>query len=226
MDTFWACAVAAATMARVARMPLSNFIVSSYGLSRILPYAQAAQGFGAALLRSILDPGIEAVAVAIHCNEQGAEAVDAELPQRLRIEVVEVDVLDRFDPRRLQRGRAADDREVGAAQLPEGLQRLLAQAALSDNEAHAVLAHERPGKALHAIACRSADADRGIAARMGVASLHLAHVGRGMDHRMAGKVEAGLASAIEHVDLRRVADAEQRTAQGHRVVDVQRPRGV
>jgi hypothetical protein len=40
-----------------------------------------------------------------------------------------------------------------------------------------------------------------------------------MDRRMAAQVEARLAAAVEHVDLGRVANAEQGTLQGHRIVD-------
>ena len=48
---------------------------------------------------------------------------------------------------------------------------------------------------------------------------HLAHIGGGVDHRMALEVELRRAPAVEHVDLRGVADAEQRLLQRHRVVD-------
>ncbi len=50
---------------------------------------------------------------------------------------------------------------------------------------------------------------------------HLAHIGRGVDYRMAAEIEARLAAAVEHMDLRGVADAEQRLLQGHGVVDAQ-----
>src|SRR6185503_16978402 len=89
----------------------------------ILPHAQTLQGVGALLLRRGLHLRIKALAVAVHCNEQGAESVDAELPQRLGVEIVEVDVFDRLDPRGLQRRRAADDGEIDAAQLAESFQR-------------------------------------------------------------------------------------------------------
>src|SRR6185503_12618020 len=44
-----------------------------------------------------------------------------------------------------------------------------------------------------------------------VAGRGLPHIRRGVDHRMAAQVEARLAAAVEHVDLRRVANAEQRS---------------
>src|SRR5256885_10699750 len=48
-----------------------------------------------------------------------AEVPDAKLPQRFGIEVIEVHVLDSLDPGRLQRRGAADDGEIGAAQIAE-----------------------------------------------------------------------------------------------------------
>ena len=56
-------------------------------------------------------------AMAVHGDEQRPEIADAELPQRLGVQVVEVDVLDLLDPGRLQRRGATDDRQVGAAEL-------------------------------------------------------------------------------------------------------------
>ena len=70
---------------------------------------------------------IEAAAVAVHCHEQRPEVADAEFPQRFRVEVVEVDVLDRLDPGRFQRRRAADDGEIDAAEVRERGQRAFAQ---------------------------------------------------------------------------------------------------
>ena len=42
------------------------------------------------------------------------------------------------------------------------------------------------------------------------AALDFAHIGRGVDHGMPLEVEARLVAAIEHVDLRRIADAIER----------------
>jgi len=61
--------------------------------------------------------------VTVHRDQQRAEVADGELPQRLGIEIVEVDVLDARDPRRLERRGAADNREVDAAQLGECFER-------------------------------------------------------------------------------------------------------
>ena len=62
---------------------------------------------------------VEIAAAAVHRDPQRAEAAHAELPEALGIEIVEIDVLDRLDPRGLERGRAADDREIDAAELAE-----------------------------------------------------------------------------------------------------------
>src|SRR5687768_8072226 len=103
--------------------------------------------------------------MAVHCNDQRAEAVDTESPQGLRIEVVEVYVLDRLDPGGLERGRAADDGEIGSTKILECIQRLRTQAALADHQAHAVLLQKRPRETLHAIAGSRADAQRRITDR-------------------------------------------------------------
>src|SRR5262245_45055087 len=85
---------------------------------------------------------VEAAAMAVHGDHQWAEALHAKLPQRLRIEVVEIHVLDRLDPGGFQGGSAAHDGEIGTAELPEGGGGAFAHAALADDEAHAVLHHE------------------------------------------------------------------------------------
>src|SRR6185503_13311990 len=118
MDRFCACA-ANGSRASASRRA-NDFISLLLWILEILPHAQTLQGVGALLLRRSLDPGVEALATAIHGNEQGAESVDAELPQRLRVQVVEVDVLDRLDPGGLERRGAADDGQIGAAELGKG----------------------------------------------------------------------------------------------------------
>ena len=108
-------------------MRVMNFIVSSYGLLIAADYRtpSSRKASRAALLRRIACTArVEAPAVAVHGDEQRAEAADAELPQRLRVEVVEVDVLDGLDPGGLERRGAADDGEVNPAQVGEGIQRI------------------------------------------------------------------------------------------------------
>jgi hypothetical protein len=159
--------------------------------------------------------------VAVHRHAQRAEVADAEPPQRLGVQVVQVDVLDLLDPGGFQRGGAADDGQVGAAQVGEGLRRAVAQAALADDQSHALALHQRPREAFHPIGRGGADAHRRVARGMLGAGRHLAHVGRGVDHGMAAQVQPR-AAAVEHVDLRRVANAVERALQRHGVVDAQR----
>src|SRR6185503_18531144 len=99
-----------------------------------------------------------------------------------------------------------------------------AQTTLADHYTYAVLLHERAGEAFHAVARGRADAHRGVASRMLGAFRHLPDIGSGMDDGMPGEIEACPAAAVEHVDLRRVADPEQRPMQRHGVVDAQLPR--
>src|ERR1041384_40977 len=143
MDRFCACAAPATATASNATMRASNLIESSYGFNRILPHAgfgivpamthaQQAQSLRPALLRRILHLRIEAATVTVHGDDERAETVDAKLPQRFRVEVVEVDVLDGFDPGGLERRGAADDGEVHAADFAERIRRIFPQAALAE----------------------------------------------------------------------------------------------
>jgi hypothetical protein len=67
------------------------------------------------------DLRIKIAAVAVHADQQRTESLDLELPERLGIQVVQIDILDRLDPRRLERSRAADDRKVDAAEIGKRL---------------------------------------------------------------------------------------------------------
>src|SRR3954469_6451063 len=62
--------------------------------------------------RSGLDVVVERVAVGVDAHRERAEVLDAELPEALGHELLPGDLLDLLDLRRLERGRAADDREV------------------------------------------------------------------------------------------------------------------
>ena len=53
---------------------------------------------------------------------------------------------------------------------------------------------------------------------------HFPHVGRGVDHGVAVQVHARAAAAVEQVDLRGIADAEERALQRDRVTHAQRAR--
>ena len=77
--------------------------------------------------------------------------------------VVEIDVLDLLDPGRFQRRRAADDGEIGPAEIGERRQRVRTHAALADDQAHAFALHQRTRETLHAHRGGGADAERRIA---------------------------------------------------------------
>src|SRR5712691_641633 len=95
------------------------------------------------LLRGFLHVVVERVAVRIDADGQGAEVLDAELPQALRHQLFPGNLLDLLDLRGLGRGRAADDREVDHSVLAHRLDSLVRESALAADRAHAVLRAER-----------------------------------------------------------------------------------
>src|SRR5947209_11083467 len=102
---------------------------------------------------------VERVAVRVDPDRERAEVLDAELPEALGHQLLPGDLLDLLDLRRLERGGAADDREVDHPEAPHRLDRLVRAAALAADRAHAVLRAERLGEAHHARRGRGADAD-------------------------------------------------------------------
>src|SRR5947209_3639302 len=110
-------------------------------------------------LRARLHVVVERVAVCVDPDRERAEVLDAELPEALGHELLPGDLLDLLDLRRLERGGAADDREVDHPEAPHRLDRLVRAAALAADRAHAVLRAERLGEAHHARRGRGADAD-------------------------------------------------------------------
>ena len=141
-----------------------------------------------------------------------------------RMQVVHVDVLDLRDPRRLQRGGAADHGQISAAEFLESIERRLPHAALADDQPHAVALHQRPREALHAHRRGGADAERLVAGGIARARIDLAHIGRGVDDGVALEIESRGAAAVEHRDQRGVADAEQRFFERDGIADLQRAR--
>src|SRR5919204_4137049 len=89
-----------------------------------------------------LDVVVERVAVRIDADRERPEVLDAELPQALGHELLPGDLLDLLDLGRLERGRAADDREVDHPVLAHRLDRLVREATLAGDRAHAVLRAE------------------------------------------------------------------------------------
>src|SRR6185369_8358996 len=111
------------------------------------------------VLRRRLNVVVERVAVGVDADGERAEVLDAEAPEALGHQLLPGDLLDLLDLRRLERGGAADDREVDHPQPPHRLDRLVREAAFAADRAHPVLLAERLGEAHHPRARRRADAD-------------------------------------------------------------------
>src|SRR3954469_1153050 len=109
-------------------------------------------------LGSGLDVAVERVAVRVDADGERTEVFYAELPEALGHELLPQHLFDLLDLRRLERGGAADDGEVDHPQPLHRLDRLVGEAALAADRAHAVLRAERLGEAHHARARRRADA--------------------------------------------------------------------
>src|SRR5439155_14904798 len=78
-----------------------------------------------------LDVVVERVAVGVDPDRQRAEVAHSEPPEALRHQLLPRDFLDLFDLGRLERGGAADDREVDHSEPPHRLDRLVWKAALA-----------------------------------------------------------------------------------------------
>src|SRR4051812_7911596 len=155
------------------------------------------------LLGLRLDVVVQRVAVRVDADRQRTEVLDAELPEALGHELLPGDLLDLLDLRRLERGRAADDREVDHPEPLHRLDRLVGEAALAADRAHAVLRAERLGEPDHPRRRRGADADL-LVLVLG----DLAHVRRRVQQERAAQVHRRLDALVEDADLRAVADAD------------------
>src|ERR671933_1385881 len=116
------------------------------------------------LLRALLHVVEDRVAVGVDADGERAEVLDAELPEALGHELLPRDLFDLLDLRGLERRRAADDREVDHPVAPHRLDRLVGEAALAADRAHAVVAAERLREPHHPRGGGRADADGLIAA--------------------------------------------------------------
>src|SRR5437762_13964341 len=85
-----------------------------------------------------LDVVVERVAVRVDADRERAEVLDAELPEALGHQLLPHHLLDLFDLRRLERGGAADDREIDHPELAHRRDRLVGKATLAADRAHAV----------------------------------------------------------------------------------------
>src|SRR5258708_5223218 len=127
--------------------------------SRDRPRSKAGIELLQLLVGCFLDVVVERVAVRVDADRERAEVLDAELPGALGHELLPRDLLDLLDLRGLERSGAADDREVDHPEPLHRLDRLVGEAALAADRAHAVLRAERLRQAHHARARRRAPAD-------------------------------------------------------------------
>src|SRR5438034_5044278 len=172
-----------------------------WGRSR-KPSLKAGIEFLQLLLGCGLHVVVERVAMGIDADGQGPEILDAELPEALGHQFLPGDLLDLLDLGRLERGRAADDREVDHPVAPHRLDRLVREAALAADRSDGVAGSERFGEADHPRARGRADADGVV-----TAVLTLLHAGRGVEQERAAQVHRRLLALVEGPDLGPIADA-------------------
>src|SRR4026207_1700772 len=105
MEILCACATPARASNSEPAKRMIEFMSPPVGMSALWLrfYAKALQGPGPAPARIALDLSVQTAAVAVHRDNQRPEAPHAEFPERLRVQVVQVHVLDRLDPGCLQR---------------------------------------------------------------------------------------------------------------------------
>src|SRR5919202_902533 len=155
------------------------------------------------LLRGGLHVVVERVAVGVDPDRERPEVLHPELPQALGHELLPGDLLDLLDLGRLERRRAADDREVDHPVAAHRLDRLVREAALAADRADAVAVAERVGEPDHPGGGRRADADLLVPALT-----DLLHPGRGVQEERAAEVHRRLLALVEDADLRPVADPD------------------
>src|SRR5262245_23102938 len=164
------------------------------------------------LLGAVLDLAVERVAVGVDADGERPEILHPELPEALGHELLPGDLLDLLDLRRLERRRAADDREVDHPQALHRLDRLVGEASLAADRPDAVLHPERLREAHHARARRRPDAERLVPPRA-----ELADVRRRVQEKRARKVHRRLDALVEDADLGAVADPDDVALHGNLV---------
>src|SRR5438477_8598779 len=167
------------------------------------------------LARSVLDVAVERVAVRVDADGQRAEVLDTELPEALRHQLLPGDLLDLLDLGGLERRRAADDCEVDHPEPLHRLDRLVGEAALAADRAHAVLLAKWLGEAHHAGRRRRTDTDFLV-----LAGAELAHAGRGVQEERTREIHRRLDALVEDAHLRAVANADDVTLDDHLVAGV------
>src|SRR5260221_13935074 len=107
---FCACAAPASASSNAPAMRMTVFMSPPIGMSCFSGFdAETGKRLGAPSLRIAPDLSVQTAAVAVHRPHQRPEAAHAEFPQRLRMQVVQVHVLDRLDPGGFEGRGAADD---------------------------------------------------------------------------------------------------------------------
>src|SRR6476469_2392518 len=167
-------------------------------------------------LRALLHVVEERVAVRVDPDGERAEVFHSELPEALGHQLFPRDLFDLLDLRRLERGSAADDREIDHAQSLHRLDRLVRQTALAADRAHAVLRAETFREAHHARRGGRPDADLLV-----LTGAELAHAGRGVQQECAAQVHWRFDALVEDPDLRAVADADDVSVDRHLVAGAQ-----
>src|SRR5919204_5052247 len=154
----------------------------------------------------------ERVAVAVDSDDERPEVLDAELPEALGHEILPGDLLDLLDLGRLERRRAADDREVDHSEALHRLDRLVRQTALAADRTDAVFLAQALGKADHASARRRSDAELFV-----FAGAQFPHVRSGVQEEGSLEVHRRLHALVEDPDLRAIADADDVAVDEHLV---------
>src|SRR5918995_1621833 len=168
------------------------------------------------LLRAFLHVVVERVAVRVDPDRERPEVLDAELPEALGHQLLPGHLLDLLDLRRLERSRAADDREVDHPEAVHRLDRLVGKAAFSTNGPNPIDAAERLGEAHHAGARRRADADLLVAP-----ALELADTRRSVEQKRTAQIHRRLDTLVEDPHLRPIADPDDVALDDHLVAGAQ-----
>src|SRR5947207_329185 len=170
------------------------------------------------LLGAFLDVVEHRVAVTVDADDERAEVLHSEPPEALGHQLFPGDLFDLLDLRRLQRRRAADDREIDHPVLAHRLDRLVGQAALAADRAHAVLRTEALREADHARRRRRADADLLV-----LAGTDLAHARRGVQQKRAVQIHRRLDTLVEDANVRAVTDPDDVAVDDNLVAGAQLP---
>src|SRR4249920_3808562 len=169
------------------------------------------------LVGSRLDVAVERSAVRVDSDGERAEVLHAELPEALGHELLPCDLFDLLDLGRLERSRAADDREVDHPERVHRLDRLVREAALPTDRANAILRAEPLREAHHPRARGRADAELLVLPfALGICA-DLAHVRRRVQEERAREIHRRLDPLVEDPDLRPIADPDDVTLDDHLV---------